>query len=57
VLFSVLAVAVTALLMKDVYLSERAGGTEDAGETTGELLPDVSPAPQPARRGGKSWSY
>jgi hypothetical protein len=29
--------------MKDVYLSERSGAIEDAGESTVKLLPDVVP--------------
>jgi hypothetical protein len=32
--------------MKDVYLSERSGATEDAGESTGKLLPDAVPEAQ-----------
>lgn len=50
VLFSVLA-ATAALLMKDVYLSERAGATEDAGEPTEELLTDVAPEAQAGTAG------
>jgi MFS family permease len=46
VLFSVLAATAAALLMKDVYLSERAGANENSGEPTEELLPDVAPEAQ-----------
>jgi EmrB/QacA subfamily drug resistance transporter len=51
VLFSVLAATAAALLMKDVYLSERAGATEDAGDPTEELLPDVAPEAQAGTAG------
>jgi EmrB/QacA subfamily drug resistance transporter len=51
VLFSVLAATAAALLMKDVYLSERARANENSGEATEELLPDVVPEAQAGTAG------
>jgi Na+/melibiose symporter-like transporter len=51
VLFSVLAATAAALLMKDVYLSERARANENSGEPTEELLPDVAPEAQAGTAG------
>ena len=51
VLFSVLAATAAALLMKDVYLSERARANENSGEPTEELLPDVVPEAQAGTAG------
>ena len=48
VLFSVLAATAAALLMKDIYLSER---VQDAGEPTEELLPEVAPEAQAGAAG------
>jgi EmrB/QacA subfamily drug resistance transporter len=51
VLYSVLAATAAALLMKDVYLSERARANENSGEATEELLPDVVPEAQAGTAG------
>ena len=51
VFFSVLAATAAALLMKDVYLSERAGANEDSGEPTEGLLSDVAPEAQAGTAG------
>jgi len=51
VLFSVLAATAAALLMKDVYLSERAGANKNSGEPTEKLLPEVAPEAQAGTAG------